>query len=78
MLLKVTSQGFISCQTWISLQQYCISLDINIDTEANKIQCCLQEIQIGPGRNPGEVTLRQHAHREAGSCQIFFLHHLAG
>ena len=43
------------------------------DKYDKEIQYCVAEIQIGPGKNPGDVTLRQHARREAGSWPIFFL-----
>ena len=45
------------------MQQYWISL-VYVSTEI-KYRC--EEIQIGPRKIPGKVTLRQHEHKEAGS-----------
>ena len=49
------------------------SFDINRDQYIAEIQSSVREIQIGSGENPGSVTLRQHARREAGSWPIFLL-----
>ena len=70
---KVTSPGFFHGPISISSKQYWISLKYlsllyqNKVTCANEIQYCCKEIQVQSERNPMEVTLRQLAHREAGT-----------
>ena len=46
--------------------QYCLVVDFR-NKYAEEIQYCVEEIQIGPGGNTRDATLRQRARREAGS-----------
>ena len=51
----------------------CLILDIKIYIYTEDIQFCVDKIQIGPGGNPGDATLRQCARTEVGSWPFFYL-----
>ena len=73
LLVKLHREGSVCLQP---AQQACF--DVNREKYAKEIQYCVQDIQIGQGKNPRDVTLRQHTCKEAGSWPFFlfkfFLH----